>query len=34
MTVLRLRAEDHAAILGHCYDGLPDEACEIGRAHV
>lgn len=36
MTPLRLRAADHAAILGHCYDGLPDEACGllIGPVHV
>jgi proteasome lid subunit RPN8/RPN11 len=25
--VLRLAASAHAAILGHAYDGLPDEAC-------
>jgi proteasome lid subunit RPN8/RPN11 len=24
---LRLTAAQHAAIVGHCYDGLPDEAC-------
>ena len=35
MTVLRLRAADHATIVGHCYDGLPDEACGllIGPVH-
>jgi proteasome lid subunit RPN8/RPN11 len=25
--VLRLAASAHAAIIGHAYDGLPDEAC-------
>lgn len=25
--VLRLRQAQHAVIVGHCYDGLPDEAC-------
>jgi len=24
---LRLRQQDYLAIVGHCYDGLPDEAC-------
>jgi proteasome lid subunit RPN8/RPN11 len=24
---LRLTAAQHAVIVGHCYDGLPDEAC-------
>jgi len=25
--VLHLSPEHHATMLGHCYDGLPDEAC-------
>lgn len=25
--VLRLTVHQHAVIIGHCYDGLPDEAC-------
>lgn len=27
MPTLRLTAHQHAVIVGHCYDGLPDEAC-------
>jgi proteasome lid subunit RPN8/RPN11 len=27
MTTLRLTALQYATIVGHCYDGLPDEAC-------
>jgi proteasome lid subunit RPN8/RPN11 len=27
MTALRLTASQHRTIVGHCYDGLPDEAC-------
>jgi proteasome lid subunit RPN8/RPN11 len=27
MNALRLTASQHRTIVGHCYDGLPDEAC-------
>ncbi len=27
VTTLRLTRHQHAVMVGHCYDGLPDEAC-------
>jgi proteasome lid subunit RPN8/RPN11 len=31
---LRLRERDWRAIVGHCYDGLPNEACGVFAGHL